>query len=533
MAVFNCALSLQDYGLSALVLKIGKKGWSVENGTSITLAESGDERLKPSLKTACKILKLSQGLTTVSLPRHRAIMRTVLLPSIEDAELKQMARFEAERHIPFNAERHCIGYHTMRTHGVEGSDVVLAAIDGPIVHDVVDAMLDTALTPHGITLSSISLLNSLRFSMDESVNTGTRAVMAIGIDCTDIILMTDGRMIYARSIPLDLRSLLESWSGYHDETGEKENRPDYQRLALAARMIDCLDLENQSGQAPPASRDLSDQTQELLKRLTRELGQTWDYARRRMNCPEVESIHVTGEGALLPNLAGYIQKETGHPRIDVFNPITGMPGTSRQKFPFEGLEFSIALGGIIGQDNEKAYHLDLTPLGYYQRIARGRMIRRFLVSSIFMIVTLCLGVVSYLHYKDINRMRLVAYQEVNKSMGGPVSSLDEKKRKIKIIRPFVSDHNSALKVLKGIVYSPLIPARVTLSTIEFNRGKNVFIEGEAKTAPDILAFKSDLISSGHFADIQMKQESSQLFNKPLYTFTFECPLSLKNAGEEP
>jgi len=532
MPVYKCALSLQDSSLSALVLQMGKKGWIIKNGTSIALADNEEERLKPSLKLACKNLKLSQGPTTVSLPRHRAVMRTILLPSAEESELEQMARFEAERHIPFNAGRHCIGFHTMRTHGVEGSDVVLAAIDGPVVHEVVDAMLDTALTPHGITLSSISLANSLELSLGQPVNEKTLAAIAIGIDCTDIVLMSEGLIIYARSIPLDLRSLLESWSGYHEETGEKDNRPGLQRLALAARMIDCLNFENQAGQGP-GSRDLTTQTREWLTRLTRELGQTWDYAHRQMDCPEIDSIHITGEGGLLPNLDGYIRKTTGKTSVDIFNPVADLPGASDQKFPFEGLEFTVALGGILGQDKESTYYnLDLTPQGYYQRIARRRLIRKILTSSAFTIITLCLGVASYLHHMDINKLRLGAYEKANVRMEEPVSTLDEKGRKIEIISPFVSDDNSALKVLEGIVDSSLIPSRVTLSRIEFERGKIVFIEGEARIAPDILAFKSDLISLGHFADIQMKQETSELYRKPLYRFTFECPLSNKRTGEK-
>ena len=149
-----------------------------------------------------------------------------------------------------------------------------------------------------------------------------------------------------------------------------------------------------------------------------------------------------------------------------------------------------------------------------------------------MIITLCLGVTSYLHHMDINKLKLGAYEKANIRMEEPVSTLDEKGRKIEIISPFVSDDNSALKVLEGIVDSSLIPSRVTLSRIEFERGKIVFIEGEARIAPDILAFKSDLISLGHFADIQMKQETSELYRKPLYRFTFECPLSNKRTGKE-
>ena len=59
MAAYKCALSLQDSTLSALVLKMGKKEWIIQNGTSIVLHDNEEERLKPSLKSACKNLKLS------------------------------------------------------------------------------------------------------------------------------------------------------------------------------------------------------------------------------------------------------------------------------------------------------------------------------------------------------------------------------------------------------------------------------------------------------------------------------------------
>ena len=84
-----------------------------------------------AIRQALKTAGLSVKEVLVILPKEWVTLRIVKLPSSKRDELGEMARFEAERHIPFNTERHIISHHVLRVDEIQGSDLLLAALDGP------------------------------------------------------------------------------------------------------------------------------------------------------------------------------------------------------------------------------------------------------------------------------------------------------------------------------------------------------------------------------------------------------------------
>lgn len=62
--------------------------------------------------------KISEAVVVI--PKQWVTVRAVTLPSTEPAELADMARFEAQRYIPFNVERHIISHHILRMEGLAG-----------------------------------------------------------------------------------------------------------------------------------------------------------------------------------------------------------------------------------------------------------------------------------------------------------------------------------------------------------------------------------------------------------------------------
>src|SRR5262249_11096898 len=136
--------------------------------------------------------------------------------------------------------------HILRSMGVEGSEVLLGAVDGPIIEKALKSAALAGLSTEGLTLSSVGLVNSLLFSRREGVRGRTIAILSLGLHMLDIVLVQADRVLMAGSVQMDLRGVLEAWVGGRPVDGP---RPDVGRLALAARMIDCLNLN--SGEAAP------------------------------------------------------------------------------------------------------------------------------------------------------------------------------------------------------------------------------------------------------------------------------------------
>ena len=539
MANQICGIYLGCEVLKALVLRPGKKrGWTVLSGGSLALDNTlGDEEeaLPPALKQLCKNLKISKMPTTVVLPKRQAIVRFVQLPSTSREELGPMARFEAERHIPFHPERHSTSYHVMRSMGVEGSEVLLAAADGPILNRALRWNVELGLRPHGITLSSAALVNSLLYHKAAQVADQTIALLSLGLDSLDIVLMNKGRVLFARSVTMNLRSLLESWLGVQSEAGVPTPF-DLTRMAMAARMINCLDPEGHYAKTPATTPQPSEApalVRSWLARLLQEIRRTWDFARREMQCPPIDLVAMTGEGATLGHIAEYLEKNIDQ-KVETFNPLEGLARSKGVQLPFGGMGMGMPFGAAIADHIEGGYRLDLTPTDYYRSLERKRTYRQLGVTGVLFVMTLGLLMGCYVRYKDIQRQNWTAYEELVDEMRPKVSELHEMQVKLGIIGEFINDKNSALAILDSITRPEMIPGRVSLSRVEYTKGSTVHIQGTAKNVPDINAYVGALTNSGHFADIVPSQTNMPIYNQMAYSFDLECPLDTKTAeGKKP
>ena len=526
MANQFCGLSIAGDGLSGLVLRQAGKGLSLVGGASLTLGEDDAEDLAPAIKNLCKTLKISRAEVTACLPKQQATVRWVLLPSTQADELAQMARFEAERHIPFHAERHCVGYHIMRSMGVEGSEVLLGAVDGPIVERTLKGVEAAGLKPRGVTLSSVCLVNSLLYTKPEWVEGKTTAIVSIGLDAVDLVLLDEERVVFARSVSMNFRSVLETWMGLHAGEDPGASRPDAARLATAARMIDCQDPADQysgKGGAPPPQA--IETMRNWLDRLVKSIRQTYDFARREMKCPPIDVVVLSGEGAVLRNLDQYLHQNLDT-EMRTLNPVGALPGADRKKFPFGGNELVIPFGAAIGQTLEDGYFLDLTPRDHYRHVAHRRTMRKLARTGVMLVVTLGLFIAAYLHYNDIRERTLKAYRNINRDLKPQVAELTEMSAKMEILGTFLNDPNPALLVLNDMAHSPTVPKDVVARTLQFEKYRTLAIEGEARSIRDLTRFVQDLRETEHFAlvDTDRHDEDKTSWGKEFYRYKVTCEL---------
>lgn len=532
MASVICGLYTGGETISLLALQPSKKGWTVHGGASEFHALGENDDPSPLIKAMARPLKLGKAEATAVLPKKQGILRNVILPSTDAAELVQMARFEAERHIPFHAERHSTGYHVMRSLGLEGSEVLLGAVDSPIVQRQLDGLIAAGLTPKAATLSSVALMNTVLFSRREWLKGKTVAVLSLGLDSLDLVFVSDGRILFARSVSLDLRGVLEKWAGHASSPETMGPRPDMSRLALAARMIDCTDLEGNygGGGGGAESPEVAGLVRTWIDRVMQEMRRTYDFARREMKCPPVEAVALTGEGAILRNLAQYLYVNL-NVEVQTVNPLDGLPRAKGVRFPFDGYEFAIAFGGAIAGQLEGAYRIDLTPHEHYRQLAKRRLIRQLITTGVMLTITLGLGIAALMRQQSIDRQTAEAYSKINEKLGPKVAMLRERETKLKIINMFINDDNSALNVLDAIARSRTIPQRVTLTMVGYTKSGQdehgmVELEGDGKTLPDINGFVGDLRTTGRFTDVQQPQDPSpsQVNQQGMYSFRLECPL---------
>ncbi|HPK01012.1 MAG TPA: pilus assembly protein PilM [Candidatus Sumerlaeota bacterium] len=525
-----CGIYLTNEQVNALCLRPTRKGLALTGADAAPLPEGDDDALGSALKPLVKSLGLAGAEAHICLPKQQAILRDVTLPSTQPDELSQMVRYEAERHIPFHADRHCVGYHVMKSRGIEGSEVLIAAVDGPVVERALSGVAEAGLRVRGVTLSSVALMNSLLHVRREWMEGKTIALLCLGLDTVDLALVHQNNLIYARSVVMDLRSVLKSWLGLDPATPDRE--VEIEKLATACRMIDCLDLEAQYSESKSVAReDHVALVRGWLNRLVQELQRTYDFARREMKCPQITAVVLTGEGALLRNIERYLYVNL-NVEIQTLNPVGELTRSLKKKMPFDGLEFVIPCGAALTDEMTGGYRIDLTPREFYRRMARRQTLRQLSLTGVLAAITLVLGVLSLFHLREIQARELKDYQDANRQLRPAVNELEEKRTKLGIIQGFLNPRNSALNVLLTINRTPGIASRVRLTRVVFEKGETVTIEGTAKTVPDITTFAGDLRQSGQFASVTIpRQEPRELRNlgETVWNFSIEAPL-LSDAG---
>lgn len=530
MANQTCGLYVGTGSLALLALR-GTRRESAIAAAGTAQFDAPLDSAGGAIRGLIRNLKLADDQVAIALTKERAILRTAALPTRDPAELRQMARFEAERHLPFHAERHCVSHHVIGQDEVDGSRVLLAAIDGPIVEEALGAVVTAGQVPNGVTLSSIALQEAAGHSRGEALGERPYAVISVGLDLLDIVYAVQRRILYARTVPIHLRALLERWMGRTDQADA--GPVDTARLATAARMIDLREAADTGAFRAQSVDDRKNREAlvEWLDRLLRELRTTHDYAQREVQCPEPEHILLTGEGALLRNLAAVLDERLGL-AVEPFNPAAQMPGAADQQMPFEGHEHTIGLGAALGRLAEPPSAIDLTPVAYYRNLARRRTIRRVATTGVLALATLVLGLITLGHHQQISARATAEYEAINDQMRPRYREIREMDTKLRIINGYLEDKNNALAVFDVLARATVVPREVGLVRIEYVKNDVFSIEGQAQTVKNINDLMAHLRQSGHFEEIlQTRQEPGELYRQPLYNFRLECRMKSTDAGD--
>ena len=111
-----------------------------------------------ALRDAVRASRWSLSAATLVLPKNIVTLRLVTLPSEKDDELAEMARFEVQKHIPFNVERHVIAHAVLSKEGVEGSRTLIVAVDQAALEEPLAICREAKIELTDARVSSLALV---------------------------------------------------------------------------------------------------------------------------------------------------------------------------------------------------------------------------------------------------------------------------------------------------------------------------------------------------------------------------------------
>ncbi|MCX7018703.1 MAG: pilus assembly protein PilM [bacterium] len=511
------------------------------------------------LRDEVKTHKLKAQKVHLVIPKNYVMARTVTLPSSNDDELAGMARFEAERHIPFNAERHIVSHCVLTKQGVQGSQVMIAAVDGPIAQEYLDITLKAGLSVDSLGVSSLHLFNAFAWARPKECENEIFAIVNIGAASTDFVIASQGMVTFTRGTSLGLAKLsndlaeaglttrvsaedltridaLAPGKFFGDTTDTPSADPPLEETALGGAGPAPFALNETSMSGMPA---LGDSTQSSatssfmqavpgtpgantssgifhswLLQLLKETQRTYEFARREFGITHIDHVYVSGEGALIKHIGQFLKANLGV-ECAVFDPLTNFetPPKFETAVQTRGPAFAAASGALTS-DSPRAIRVNLLPTEYLGKIERKRQQHSWIISGALSLAVLLLAYICVSDLFARQQEQLRNYIEKNRDMKSRVEDLEGKKTRWEIINRYVRDEHGALDIIEKISDFPHIPDRVTITRFEYKKEESVKVVGHAKSIADVNKMETALRATNFFENVTQDQGSNRPVRLP-------------------
>jgi type IV pilus assembly protein PilM len=141
---------------------------------------------------------------------HDVIVKPIPMDRMSEADAREVIRWEAEQHVPFDMENVQLDFQILDPEG-QGPQmrVLLVAVKRELIENRMSLLADAGITPAVIDVDAFALHNAFERNYPEAKH-GLVALVNIGHDTTNVNLLQEGAPILVRDIPFGSRRLREA-----------------------------------------------------------------------------------------------------------------------------------------------------------------------------------------------------------------------------------------------------------------------------------------------------------------------------------
>ncbi|MGF1573310.1 MAG: pilus assembly protein PilM [Sumerlaeia bacterium] len=462
--------------------------------------ERSDENLPERAQRIAAAVKKIPGPTTnivVIVPKQFVTLRNTLLPTSDPEEISSMVFFEAEKMIPFNVERHTLSFCILESPALQGTEVMIGAIDEPIITQWVNHIKPLRGELKAVEVSSLALQQSVLATQAGQGLPTVYAILQIGISNMDVVIIKNNQILLSRSIRFALKNLLEKIDASY--TLEHATESDFQELF-------------------DSNQDFAKAVEDWFKKLFTNYQKTIEFASRESQLPMITTVFVSGEALCWPGFFAHFRDRVGFSCIQL-NPVEGLEREPKsiienQWLPSFASSYGAAHRALLGENSEA---INLLP---YAIIKQQQQAEQKMHIAITVAMSIVLILIGYLYFSGQQQYRDEESKRLNEyllELDDLVQQLDDREERISIIRNIRSEQAGALDIL-GKISSygqlgsfTLDNKRLNLSRFEYKLGDEVRMEGYAKEVDDITNFVrylSGLQNDGKpiFSDVRIQSQ---------------------------
>jgi type IV pilus assembly protein PilM len=275
-----------------------------------------------------KGIKTKRAVTAVN--GQVALMREVHMPPLPVEEIKQAARFEVERYLPYPIADVTFDTVVVGEGGdgdKKGLDVLVVAARTDVLRQHMAALQTAGLEPAVLEVEPLAVVRAVASNATKEQVT---ACIHIGSSVT-MILVAEGQVPRViRTVAFGTTQLLEAAASRLGATGKEQ-------AGLQARLATAAQANAQAGgaEAVPGLREAID---DALLSLVTEIRRSLEYYGGRFRTAVPDRVVVTGGGATLPDVTASLTAaldmpvERGDPFVELGEPPAGMAPEARPAY---------------------------------------------------------------------------------------------------------------------------------------------------------------------------------------------------------
>jgi type IV pilus assembly protein PilM len=251
-----------------------------------------------TLATAVKKVVVDAGIrqrrVIAALPESKVFTRVVSLPQLSEVELSSAIKWEAEQYVPVPLSEVQLDWQILSTPSQSGKlkmEIFLVAAPKALINKLISILQLSGLEPRALETEIVGIARALV----RNEKLPPTVVVHLGASTTDLCIVERGKLVFTQSVPTGGNALTRALA--QDLSLEPQQAEQYKRAYG-------LDETQLQGKVKAALEPVFVSILEHIRKALRfyASGSTKESLRR---------MWVSGGGAYLPGLTGYLAKQLG------------------------------------------------------------------------------------------------------------------------------------------------------------------------------------------------------------------------------
>ncbi len=446
--------------------------------------EEKENILVNALKEIFRENKINAKFLITAIPRDLAVVRYITLPSGNEAEIKQMIKFEAERHIPFPIDKVEIDFQIINK-GPEESEIFLVAVKKELINRRLSLLKKSGVIPSVIDLSSFAIFNSF-INSDDRAAMGAAALINVGQRAVEINIVRDGLLCFTRSALL----------------GESKNSPNslWKKILLdeIKRSFDAFKVE-------PRGAD--------IERIVLS-GEVSSNGESSNGVKESDSLEIF----LKENLGGAVE------RANSFNKIQFVSSSDDKQNLASFMPSAVGLA--LRKTIRNKIEINLLPPEFLSGRKKEKR-KRFLKVAGFLAGLIIFLVAGFTFGRIYTiKSRLKDLNSMIEKLKPTVLEARKMRAQIELIAFYTENQALCLEILRELSLKTVIPDEVYLTNLVFGKDKSVNIRGITTSHSIVSELVVNLKKSPFFENIERRfSRADKKIGRDVVEFEIYCPLA--------